>query len=291
MFDTRHYEDGLIDTRLTARTIGGPGKLDEEFNRTFNAAQIAFRWRDLEVEESSYDWTEPDRALAAAKAAGLPVTGGPVIDLASGMLPTWAKEWEGDLPTLAAFMCDFLETVLDRYKGEIQRWIVCAGFNQTDALGLDDDDRLRLAFRLFEAAAQVEPNLELVLSVAQPWGDYLVNEYQTITPLTFADDMIRAGLRVSAVELEIRIGTGSRGSLPRDLLDTVRVLDLFGLLGLPLEVALSVPSGAEDAAVKVGSSWTFDLVAHLAAYSITGHSSGLGGIDGGAGIMQPIRAQ
>src|SRR4029450_1997580 len=110
------------------------------------------------------------------------------------------------LPTLAAFMCDFLETVIGRYKDVVRRWVVCAGFNQTDALGLDDDDRLRLAFRLFEAAAQVDPNLELVLSVAQPWGDYLVNENQTVSPLTFPDDLIRAGLRVSAVELEIRSG-------------------------------------------------------------------------------------
>ncbi len=258
MFDTRHHEEGLIDTRLAARTTGGPGELAADYARTFNAAQIAFRWRDLEPEESHYDWTGPDRAIAAAKAADLPITGGPVIDLAPGMLPSWATGWEGDLPTLAAFMCDFLETVIGRYKGDIQRWVVCAGFNQTDALGLDDDDRLRLAFRLFEAAAQIDPNLELVLSVAQPWGDYLVNESQTISPLTFTDDMIRAGLRVSAVELEIRSGTVPRGSFPRDLLDTSRVLNLFGLLGVPIEVVLSVPSGQEPdpkAAVHGQSIW------------------------------------
>ena len=119
------------------------------------------------------------------------------------------------------------------------------GFNHTDALGLDDDDRLRLAFRLFEAAAQIDPDLELVSSVAQPWGDYLVNENQTISPLTFPDDLIRAGLRVSAVELEIRSGVSPRGSLPRDLLEAYRLLNLFGLLGVPIEVLLSTPSSGE----------------------------------------------
>ena len=180
--------------------------------------------------------------------------------------------WEGDLPTLAAFMCDFLETVIGRYKGDIRRWVVCAGFNQTDALGLDDDDRLRLAFRLFEAAAQIDPNLELVLSVAQPWGDYLVNENQTISPLTFPDDMIRAGLQVSAVELEIRDGIVPRGSLPRDLLDTSRVLNLFGLLGVPIEVVLSLPSSNEadpQAAVHGQSVW---LPAYRAGLSPEGQA-------------------
>src|SRR5207248_8473100 len=168
----------------------------------------------------------------------------------------WAAGWQGALPTLAAFMCDFLETVLSRYKGDVRRWVVCAGFNQADALGLDDDDRLRLAFRLFEAASHIDPNLELVLSVAQPWGDYLANESHTISPLTFPDDLIRAGLRMSAVEVELRAGVVPRGSPPRDLLDTARLPDLFGRLGLPLEVVLSLPAGGgpDPAAAEHGQS-------------------------------------
>src|SRR5262249_48166367 len=88
MFETRHHEEGMHDTRLAARMFGGPGALAADYSRTFNAAQVGFRWRDLEPEESRYDWTEPDRAIAAAKEADLPITGGPVIDLAPGMLPT-----------------------------------------------------------------------------------------------------------------------------------------------------------------------------------------------------------
>jgi hypothetical protein len=245
MFDTRHHEEGLLDTRLAARTTYAAGPLAADYARTFNAVQIGFRWKDLEREQSHYDWTEPDRAIAEAKSAELPISAGPVIDLAADTLPAWAVEWTNDLPTLAAFMCDFLETVINRYKGDVRRWVICAGFNHSDAYGLDDDSRLRLAFRLFEAAAQIDPNLELILSVAQPWGDYLVNENQTVAPLTFPDDLIRAGLRVSAVELEIRSGVLPRGSLPRDLLDAYRLLNLYGLLGVPLEVLLSTPSSAD----------------------------------------------
>ncbi len=245
LIDTRHQEEGLLDTRLAARTVGGPGSLAGDYARSFNAAQIALRWRDIEPEESHYDWTATDRAIAAAKAAELPITVGPVIDLAPGMLPAWAAGWEGDLPTLAAFMCDFLETAIGRYKADVRRWVICAGFNHADALGLDDDERLRLAFRLFEAASQIDPGLELVLSVAQPWGEYLTSEDHTISPLTFPDDLIRTGLRVSAIELEIRAGTVPRGSLPRDLLDTARLINLFSLLGLPLELVFSLPSSAQ----------------------------------------------
>jgi hypothetical protein len=252
MLATRHSSEGALDTRLAARhTRALRGSAADEYFRTFNAANVTFRWRDVEPSEAHYDWTEADAAVAAATAAGLPVTIGPVIDLAPGMLPPWAAGWSSNLPEMAAFMCDYVETAVNRYKGDVRRWIVCAGFNHADALGLCDDDRLRLAFRLFEAAAQVDPNLELVLSVAQPWGDYLVSEDQTISPLTFPDDLVRAGVRLSAVELELRVGTRPRGSLPRDLLDTARVLDVFGMLGLPLEVVLSLPSAdAADPAAK-----------------------------------------
>lgn len=259
MLATRHGSGGPLDTRLAARHVRAPrGAAADEYTRAFNAANVSFRWRDVEPNEAQYDWTEADTAVAAAKAAGLAVTIGPVIDLAPGMLPAWAAGWGSDLPALAAFMCDYLETAVSRYKGDVRRWIVCAGFNHADALGLVDDDRLRLAFRLFEAAAQVDGNLELVLSVAQPWGDYLVSADQTISPITFPDDLVRAGVRLAAVELEFRVGTRPRGSLPRDLLDTARVLDVFGMLGIPLEVLLSLPSSAEPdpvAAEHLQSVW------------------------------------
>jgi hypothetical protein len=249
MFDTRHHEEGLLDTRLAARVGGRPGEFQPEYGRAFNAAQIALNWRTIEPEESRYDWAGMDEAVAAAKAAGLPLTAGPVIDLSPGMLPDWAAGWETDLPTLAAFMCDFLETAIGRYKGDIRRWVVCGGFNQSNSFGLDDDDRIRLAYRLFEAAATVDPGLELIINIAQPWGDYLVDDEHTISPLTFPDDLMRAGVNLSAVELEIRPGLVPRGSLPRDLLDTVRLFHLYSHLGLPLEVVLSRPSAYEDDAL------------------------------------------
>ena len=255
LLTTRHKDEGPLDTQFAARFTRAPlGAAVEEYGRAFNAASVGLCWRDIEPNESQYDWTQADAAVAEACSAGLPVTIGPVIDLAPGMIPTWAAGWATDLPTLAACMCDFLETAINRYKGDVRRWVVCAGFNHADALGLVDDDRLRLAFRLFEAAAQVDSSLELILSVAQPWGEYLVSDDQTISPLTFPDDLVRAGVRLSAVELEVRAGGRPRGSQPRDLLDTARLLDVFGMLGLPLEVVFSQPSSDEPdcAAVEHG---------------------------------------
>src|SRR5262249_16638825 len=40
----------------------------------------------------------------------------------------------------------------------------------------------------------------------------------------------------AALELELLVGPGGRAGAQRDLLDAFRVLDLFGVLGIPLEV-------------------------------------------------------
>lgn len=252
MFATRHQDEGKLGSLLTARTpapIAPP--LVAEYRRAFSAVRVGVRWADIEPEESRYNWERLDAAVESAEELGLQVVFGPVIDLSPGMLPAWAEGWRGDLPTLAAFMCDYLETIVARYKDRVRRWVVCGGFNHADGLGLSDDDRLRLAARLFEAAGPIDPDLDFALGVAQPFGDYLVSGDQTISPLAFADDLIRAGARIGGIELELRFGSLPRGSFPRDLLDASRLLDLFSILGPPLDVLLSYPAGAgPDAAAQ-----------------------------------------
>jgi hypothetical protein len=245
MFATRLEEEGKLPTWFSARYLSAPtDAYFGDYRRAFNAARIGLRWRDVEPSESNYSWGMLDQAVDSACAAGLPISIGPIIDLAPGMLPAWTEGWHGDLQTLAAFMGDFLETVIGRYRDRVRRWVVGAGFNHADGAGLSDDERLRLMQRLFEAALQIDPQLDLIVSVAQPWGDYLAHEDQTISPLSFADDLIRTGMKVSAVELEVRCGTSPRGSWSRDLLDTSRLIDMFSLLGLPIEVLLSQPASS-----------------------------------------------
>ncbi|MFO0801340.1 MAG: hypothetical protein U0804_28070 [Gemmataceae bacterium] len=245
MFATRHEDEGKLGSRLAAATpVPVTPPLVAEYRRAFSAVRVNIRWADIEPEESRYNWDRVDAAISAAEELGLPVTFGPVIDLTPGMLPPWAATWRGDMPTLAAFMCDYLETIVCRYKDRARRWVVCGGVNHADGLGLSEDERLRLAARLFEAAATLDPELDFALGVAQPFGDYLAGGDQTISPLGFVDDLLRAGARIGGIELELRTGSLPRGSFPRDRLEMSRLLDLFSILGPPLDVVLACPAGS-----------------------------------------------
>ena len=65
-------------------------------------------------------------------------------------------------------------------------------------LSLGEDELLWLTVRLVEAARQVDPGLELIVGIAQPWGEYMALEDRIHSPFIFADTLIRAGLNLAA---------------------------------------------------------------------------------------------
>jgi hypothetical protein len=93
----------------------------------------------------------------------------------------------------------------------------------------------------------------VVVSFDQPWGEYLGRGGWDLSPLHFADALVRAELGISGLGLEINWGYWPGGSPQRDLLEVVRLIDRWSMLNLPLLVFLTIPS-AEGADPKAGFS-------------------------------------
>jgi len=113
-------------------------------------------------------------------------------------------------------------------------------------LSLTEDELLLLTVRITEAARQVHPTIEVIVGLAQPWGEYMSAEDRNHSPFLFADTLIRAGLGLNALDIELVPGITPSGSYCRDLLDTSRMLDLYALLGVPLWVTLGYPSSSDS---------------------------------------------
>ena len=111
-------------------------------------------------------------------------------------------------------------------------------------LSLSEDQTLLVTARITEVARQVDPLIEVIVGLAQPWGEYMGCEDRNHSPFLFADTLIRAGLNLNALDIELVQGVAPRGSYCRDLLDTSRMLDLYALLGVPLWVTLGYPSSS-----------------------------------------------
>src|SRR5262245_9727123 len=141
-------------------------------------------------------------------------------------------------------MCDYVETAVSRYRGKVSRWLVTSGANGSSTLGLTEEDLIRLTAMAADAAWQIDPNLQLTFGVSRPWGDYLAGPGFEYSPFVYADTLLRAGLPFAGVEVEFFLGTSPRGNYCRDLLEASRLLDLFGLLGVPIQVSLAYPSSS-----------------------------------------------
>src|SRR5262249_22658640 len=167
-------------------------------------------------------WEAHDELLSWAEAHHLDITAGPLVDFSAAQLPEWLWSHERDLSALGRFMCRYVEAAVRRYRSRIRRWQLTAASNSAPLLSLGEDELLLLTVRMAEAARQVDPSLDLVVGLAQPWGEYMAVEERNHSPFIFADTLIRSGLSQAALDVELVMGVTPRGSYCRDLLDTSR---------------------------------------------------------------------
>jgi hypothetical protein len=263
MFQARHLRQPRLDTTLGCRLGAAPlvGAQAEALLQAGNSVCLSLTWKEVEPTEANYRWEAYDAILEWAQALGLTVTAGPLIDFSPTHLPEWLWLWERDLSSIATFMADYIQTAVKRYHGRIRTWQLTAASNSASLLGLGEDEMLWLTVRMVEAARQVDPKLEIVIGIAQPWGEYLALEDRAHSPFVFADTLIRSGLNLAALDLEMVMGPWPRGSYCRDLLNVSRMLDLYTILGVPLRVTLGYPSsdapdsGANPEVKVAAGSW------------------------------------
>jgi hypothetical protein len=247
VFQVRHQRQPRLDTLLGARLfatgVPDPG-LTDKLDHTFNTICLPLSWAAVEPAEDEFQWEAHDQLLDWAITSGFHTVGGPLIDCGAGQLPSWLWLWERDLASIASFMCDYVESVVKRYRGRIRTWQLIAASNSNGLLGLGEEEMLWLTVRVAEAARQADPKVELLVGIAQPWGEYLVGQLRNHSPFVFADTLIRSGLNLTALDLEVVMGVSPRGSYCRDLLELSRLIDLYSLLGVPLQITLGLPSAA-----------------------------------------------
>lgn len=244
VFQIRRQRYAPLETGLGCQ-LGWNALADEmtqAVGQACNCVCLSLNWGGIEPVEGSYRWQSSDQLLDWAESRGLTLAGGPLIDFSSAQLPDWLWNWEHDLGSLARFMENYVATTVQRYRHRIRTWQLTAASNCGKPLSLGEDELLWLTVRLAEVARQVDPDAKIVVGIAQPWGEYMASEDRTHSPFVFADTLIRSGLNLSALDLELVMGVTPRGSYCRDLLDTSRLLDLYAILGVPLRVTLACPS-------------------------------------------------
>ncbi len=243
----RRRQNAQLPTVLAAELTSTPHskELGETLLAAVNAVVVPLAWREIEAQEGNYQWTKYDKLIDWCVMQKRPVIGGPLIELESQSLPDWLCLWEGDFENTVSVVRDFIETVISRYRGKVAAWQCASRVNTGRALSLGEEERLRLAVSSIEAVRQADPNTPVILRFDQPWAEYMARTDVDLSPLHFADALVRAGLGLSAIGLDLSIGYAGVGSTMRDRLDFGKLIDLWSCLGLPLFVCLTAPSAMD----------------------------------------------
>jgi hypothetical protein len=263
VFSIRHQRQPRLDTLLGC-CLSQPVTQKEQaaaLTRACNNLTLDFSWHHIEPAEGQFDWEHADALLQSAIQLGCQFGAGPIIDFAASRLPDWIMAYENDPQRLVHYMTRLIESVIRRYRGKIRRWQLTHGSNLANVLRLSEDDLLWVTVRMIEVARQVDSELELSVGLVQPWGEYMAVKERLHSPFIFADTLSRAGVNLASLSLELVMGVAPRGNYCRDLLETSRLIDLYALLGMPLDVTLGYPAASEqdeqaDQSLHVGSgSW------------------------------------
>jgi len=244
----------------------GSSLLDEyaadQYLQAFNAAQVPMVWREIEAKEGQYGWEVVDQQIAWCRAHRLAICAGPLLQLDPRTAPDWLYLCESDFDGLAELVCEFIEAAVARYRGAVDVWIAAGSANTAEAFSLSEEEQVRLTARSVETTRSSDPQADLVVSFDQPWGEYLRRRGRDLPPWHFADALLRVGLGLTGLALEINVDYAPGGTLPRDPLEFSRQMDYWGLLGVPLYVRLAVPSGsgpdplASRRTARLSEAWT-----------------------------------
>jgi hypothetical protein len=244
VIDIRRSQQQPLGTLLGARLQAAPNAdFGGKFLATFNTAVVSPVWHDLEPKMGKFQWDALDAQVQWCRDQNLRLCFGPLMQFDRHLLPDWLF-LDDEFEEVQLSAVQFIDALVKRYRGKVQLWHVAARMNQEGAFKFTEEQRLRLVVEAVDRVRALDAKTPMILSFDQPWGEYIIRQDQELTPLHFADTLVRGELGLAGIGLEINLGYWPGGTLPRDALEVSRQLDRWAQLGVPLIVFLSIPSGS-----------------------------------------------
>src|SRR5262249_49444473 len=193
------YTSQILQSRLSSTTrlpthLGcvieeapqkGPGEVD--WPGTFNMAQVNVSWKEIAPTEGKYRWDALDALLSWGRRLGLALEMGPLVEFRYDALPDWLSLWEGDSETIGGLLTDFVQQIIQRYRGRVPLWHLVHRPASGDILGLTEEEQIRITARAIQVARQADPAAQLSIGIDRPWADWMGSSNFQLGPLHLCD--------------------------------------------------------------------------------------------------------
>lgn len=223
--------------------LGAMPEADEyrqQLAESFDSVMVPFPWREVSQDEGKYQFYEVDRMLEWAHQHGKKIFAGPLIELTEQALPQWIYLWQNDFTSIQNYVIQYVEEVVRRYKGRVHAWHTSSGLNSSSVLGFSEEQVVRLSVDIIETIRRLDNSTPVIVSFDLPWGEYAANRHSDLSPLQFADALVRAELGINGIGIDLNFGDSAVECTPRDFLELNQMLNQWSALELPLVLGVSI---------------------------------------------------
>jgi len=223
-----------------------PSAIPESLANSFNMTTLPVCWKKASPESETVKLEIPQDHLAWCEQEELKLMAGPLVSFAEGHVPDRFHQEEGAFNDLQTQCKAFVSHCVEQLKDHVDLWHAAAGLNRILDMNLSEEQCVRLAIDAVETIRKQDQQTPVIVSFEQPWGEYLSRNQQDLSPLHFADALVRADLGINGIGMEINWQPGAGNTHPRDLVALANELDRWTLLQMPLVIFLTAPSGLDD---------------------------------------------
>ena len=221
-----------------------PETLPDGLVDAFNLTTLPTCWKTIHGDPDTLAMDEVKNQIAWCHSQQLKVMAGPIISFQETNLPDSLYKGPTAFSTWQSECRAFTKHCVEQLKDDVDVWHAAAGLNQACHMGLSEEQCVRLAIDAVESIRQKDSRTPVVVSFEQPWGEYLSGGPQELSPIHFADALVRADLGINGIGLEINWQPGAGNTQPRDLVALSQQLDSWSTLQLPVLVFLTTPTGS-----------------------------------------------
>ncbi len=218
----------------------------DRLREAFDFFAIPMPWKQVEPQESRYQFSQIDTWINFAARARKPIQVGPVIDFDPVNLPEWLYLWEHDYDSLREVIYEHLQHIVKRYARQVRTWSVVSGLHAFNDFNLNFEQIMELTRMCCLLVKKLAPRSQVMIETVMPWGEYYARNQRTIPPQLYADMAVQSSIQADAFGVQVFMGVPQDGFYVRDLMQISSLLDEYVSLHKPVRItACAVPSDTQ----------------------------------------------
>ena len=184
----------------------------------------------------------PEQAEAAAAIDDKRMIVGPFLDASPGGMEPEIVELD-DFLARKDFILNRCRKVIRQLNPAASLLHVVSGLNGMGHRRLSYPQQTQITSEMLNLIDESQVEVPMMVSFDYPWGERLASAVGGAHPIQIADSLMRQGSNVSFIGLDINLDFWPCGSVVRDPLQWIDMIDIWSQLGLPLIILLRMPSG------------------------------------------------